>query len=281
MSADVKGDAYEGLLETNAQDIKSGAGQYFTPRPLIQAIVDCIQPAAGRGRSCDPACGTGGFLLAAHDYLAHHHELDRDQKKHLRYDALRGVELVDGVARLCAMNLFLHGIGPDDDEHGAADQDRRRPAQRARATTVDVVLTNPPFGKKSSHHRRQRGGRDRPGDAHLQPARLLDDDLEQAAQLRPARQEPAQDPRPRRRRRARQRALRGRRRRDRAPQAPARVRRPHAAAAARPASSTPRASRRTSSSSTASPAARSRGPRQVWVYDLRTNKHFTLKDEAA
>ena len=69
MSADVKGDAYEGLLEKNAQDTKSGAGQYFTPRPLIQAMVDVMAPKP-RETICDPACGTGGFLLAAHDYVA-------------------------------------------------------------------------------------------------------------------------------------------------------------------------------------------------------------------
>lgn len=148
MSADVKGDAYEGLLERNAQDVKSGAGQYFTPRPLIDAIVDCVQPKLAEIIT-DPACGTGGFLLSAHRYLATHYTLDKEQKKRLRYDALRGVELVDGVARLCAMNLFLHGIGPDDD--------RRRPPiktddalRNEPSETVEVVLTNPPFGKKSS-----------------------------------------------------------------------------------------------------------------------------------
>jgi type I restriction enzyme M protein len=87
MSADVKGDAYEGLLERNAQDVKGGAGQYFTPRPLIAAIVDCVQPRPGE-IIADPACGTGGFLLAAHHYVATHYPLDKTQKKHLRYDAL-------------------------------------------------------------------------------------------------------------------------------------------------------------------------------------------------
>ncbi len=147
MSADVKGDAYEGLLEKNAQDTKSGAGQYFTPRALIQAIVECMQPRPGEV-IVDPACGTGGFLLAAHEFLKKN-ELDRDQKRHLRYEALRGIELVDGVARLCAMNLFLHGIGPDDDSREPPirtdDALRDEPSEHAA-----VVMTNPPFGKKSS-----------------------------------------------------------------------------------------------------------------------------------
>jgi type I restriction enzyme M protein len=148
MSADVKGEAYEGLLEKNAQDAKSGAGQYFTPRPLIEALVDCIEPQPGE-LIVDPACGTGGFLLAAHEYLTRHFKLDKDQKRHLRYESLRGVELVEGVSRLCAMNLFLHGIGPDDDSREPPiktdDALRNEPSTRA-----DVVLTNPPFGKKSS-----------------------------------------------------------------------------------------------------------------------------------
>lgn len=149
MSADVKGDAYEGLLERNAQDVKGGAGQYFTPRPVIQAIVDCVQPRPGEV-IIDPAAGTGGFLLATHDYIVHHYELDRDAKKYLRYKALRGVELVPGVARLCAMNLFLHGVGPDgsvDVTPPIAVDDSLRSEPSAHA---DVVLTNPPFGKKSS-----------------------------------------------------------------------------------------------------------------------------------
>src|SRR5262249_42907350 len=148
MSADVKGDAYEDILERNAQDIKSGAGQYFTPRPLIQAIVDCIAPRPGEV-VIDPACGTGGFLLLAHNYLASHYNLDKEQKRYLRYEALRGIELVDGVSRLCAMNLYLHGIGPDDDtqEPPIKTDDALRNEPGAHAA---VVLTNPPFGKKSS-----------------------------------------------------------------------------------------------------------------------------------
>ena len=126
------------------------------------------------------------------------------------------------------MNLFLHGVGPDDDNReppirtdDALRDEPERPLRRG--------AHEPALRQEVVHHRRERRGRDRPGDAHLQPPRLLDHDLEQAAQLRPARQVAAQDPRPRRRGRPRQRALRGRRGRDRSPQAPARVRRPHAA----------------------------------------------------
>src|SRR3984893_6946441 len=107
LDTDVKGDAYEGLLQKNAEDVKGGAGQYFTPRPLIRAIVDVMQPKPGE-TICDPACGTGGFLLAAHDFIRHHNQLNKAQLRHLNNEALRGVELVDGVARLCSMNLLLH-----------------------------------------------------------------------------------------------------------------------------------------------------------------------------
>jgi type I restriction enzyme M protein len=150
LDADVKGDAYEGLLEKNAQDTKGGAGQYFTPRPLIQAIVEVMRPRPGE-RIADPACGTGGFLLAAHDYIVRHHgeTMSREEKRHLKYEALRGIDIVDSVARLCAMNLILHGIGPMDGEAELPirtdDALRQDTGER-----FDVVLTNPPFGRKSS-----------------------------------------------------------------------------------------------------------------------------------
>jgi type I restriction enzyme M protein len=147
MTADVKGDAYEGLLERNAQDTKSGAGQYFTPRPIIDAIMDCVQPQPGE-TICDPACGTGGFLLSAAQHIENNFSLDKDEKKHLRYEAIRGIELVDGVSRLCAMNLYLHGIGPTDNKTEPPirtdDSLRDTPSQ-----TFPVVVSNPPFGKKS------------------------------------------------------------------------------------------------------------------------------------
>jgi type I restriction enzyme M protein len=162
LDIDVKGEIYEGLLEKNAQDTKSGAGQYFTPRPLIKAIVDVMRPQPGQ-TICDPAAGTGGFLLAAHDYIAGKGELaggrpggspllDRDQWEHLRHEALHGWEIVDNTARLCVMNLYLHGIGANGDgtEPGrspihVADSLASHPGQY-----FDMVLTNPPFGKKSS-----------------------------------------------------------------------------------------------------------------------------------
>ncbi|MFZ1501223.1 MAG: class I SAM-dependent DNA methyltransferase [Giesbergeria sp.] len=146
LGADVKGDAYEGLLEKNAQDTKSGAGQYFTPRALIQAMVECIAPLPAE-RICDPACGTGGFLFTAHNYItAHNKSLTREQLKHLKEQAFTGYELVQATARVCAMNMMLHGIGSEKSvpvvvgDALAAD-----PGER-----FEVVLANPPFGKKSS-----------------------------------------------------------------------------------------------------------------------------------
>ncbi len=146
LDVDVKAEIYEGLLEKNAQDVKSGAGQYFTPRPLIQAIVDVMQPRPGETIT-DPACGTGGFLLAAYDYVGKKHPLNRDQWQHLRQEALHGWEIVDNTARLCVMNLYLHGIGHNNDRSPIHVDDSlaSKPAD-----TYDVVLTNPPFGKKSS-----------------------------------------------------------------------------------------------------------------------------------
>ena len=146
LSADVKGDAYEGLLQKNAEDVKGGAGQYFTPRPLIAAIVDVVAPQPGQA-ICDPACGTGGFLLAAHDYLAKHHALDRAQKKKLKSGTFFGIELVDSVTRLCAMNLLLHGIGGESEEDLPVVT---KDALAGKHGEYEIVLANPPFGKKSS-----------------------------------------------------------------------------------------------------------------------------------
>jgi type I restriction enzyme M protein len=147
LDVDVKGDIYEGLLRKNAEDTKSGAGQYFTPRPLIQAVVECIRPEPGQ-TLCDPACGTAGFLLATHDYLSdpENYQLDKAQKKFLKEDTLFGTDIVDGVVRLAVMNLHLHGIGEVEDcPINVGDSLISDPGDR-----YDLVLTNPPFGKKSS-----------------------------------------------------------------------------------------------------------------------------------
>ena len=148
VDADLKGDAYEGLLQKGAEDTKSGAGQYFTPRPLVRAMMACLRPKPGE-KVADPACGTGGFLLAAHEWIVDHHiaEMDADDKRFLRDEAMHGWEIVDGTARLCAMNLLLHGIGTPSGKSlvTVADALRGDPGLR-----VDVIAANPPFGRKSS-----------------------------------------------------------------------------------------------------------------------------------
>ncbi len=145
LDADTKGDIYEGILEKNAEDTKSGAGQYFTPRALIKAMVACVAPQPGR-TIADPACGTGGFFLAAYDHLKTL-PLTPTQKRFLKNETFYGNEIVAGTRRLCLMNLFLHNIGEIDGDSLIASTDALI-AQPAR--NVDYVLANPPFGKKSS-----------------------------------------------------------------------------------------------------------------------------------
>ncbi|MDZ7749154.1 MAG: class I SAM-dependent DNA methyltransferase [Halofilum sp. (in: g-proteobacteria)] len=148
LGADVKGDLYEGLLEKNAEDIKSGAGQYFTPRPLIDVMVECIRPEPGR-TIADPACGTGGFFLKAYDFITENYRdsLDRDQKHFLKHGTFHGNEIVADARRLCLMNLFLHNIGDINDQPDILPTDALIAAAPQRH---DYVLTNPPFGRKSS-----------------------------------------------------------------------------------------------------------------------------------
>lgn len=147
--ADVKGEAYEGLLEKTAQDSKSGAGQYFTPRPLIRAIVAVLRPGPNH-TTCDPACGTCGFLLGVREYvLKQNSKMTAEQERHQRAEAYRGIELVDSVARLGAMNLFLHGIGSTAPSAAPPIEVKDALAESPRQQ-FDFVLTNPPFGRKSS-----------------------------------------------------------------------------------------------------------------------------------
>lgn len=148
LDADTKGTIYEGLLEKNAEDTKSGAGQYFTPRALIKAMVACMRPEPHK-TIADPACGTGGFFLAAYDYLTNeaNYTLDKHQKFFLKHLTFSGNEIVSSTRRMCLMNMFLHNIGEIDGESAVSSTDAliAPPSQ-----TVDMVLANPPFGKKSS-----------------------------------------------------------------------------------------------------------------------------------
>ena len=141
MDGDVKGAIYEGILEKNGQDKKSGAGQYFTPRPLIQAMVDCIKPKIGE-TVCDPACGTGGFLLAAYDCMKQQSQ-DKDKREFLNNKALHGVDNTPLVVTLASMNLYLHGIGTDRSPIACEDSLEKEPD-----TLVNVILANPPFGTR-------------------------------------------------------------------------------------------------------------------------------------
>jgi len=130
-------------------DVKGDAGQYFTPRPLIAAMVDVMRPEP-KMTICDPACGTGGFLLAAYNYLSESggYQLDREQKKRLATETLYGVELVDGVARLCCMNMLLHGISADGADEVPIEVRDALGSQGGK--NYEMVMINPPFGKKSS-----------------------------------------------------------------------------------------------------------------------------------
>ena len=141
-----KGDIYEGLLEKNAEDTKSGAGQYFTPRALIKAMVECLRPEPNK-TIADPACGTGGFFLAAYDWLVANQDLDKESKKFLKYKTFYGNEIVAGTRRLALMNLFLHNIGDIDSDNFISPNDSLITDS---GTRYDYVLANPPFGKKSS-----------------------------------------------------------------------------------------------------------------------------------
>lgn len=147
MGSDVTGDIYEGLLAKNAEDTKSGAGQYFTPRALIDAMVACIQPQPEK-TIIDPACGTGGFFLSAYRHIVQQHpDMDREEKVFLKEKTFFGNEIVANTRRLCLMNMYLHNIGKLDQEPNISSADALVSKPHTR---YDYVLANPPFGKKSS-----------------------------------------------------------------------------------------------------------------------------------
>lgn len=155
MDVDVKGEAFEGLLERSANEGKKGAGQYFTPRELIRSIVRVMKPDP-RGKKdftiCDPACGTGGFLVLAYDWLIHESKggaLDREDAKRIKTKTYYGYELVPRPARLAMMNLFLHGVTTEikigDTIYEPFDGKK-----------YDCILTNPPFGTKGANQAPER-----------------------------------------------------------------------------------------------------------------------------
>jgi type I restriction enzyme M protein len=141
-----KGDIYEGILEKNAEDTKSGAGQYFTPRPLIKAMVACLRPEPNK-TIADPACGTGGFFLAAYDWIVDNRALDKEEAKFLKYETFFGNEIVASTRRMALMNLFLHNIGDIESDNFISPNDSLITDS---GTRYDYILANPPFGKKSS-----------------------------------------------------------------------------------------------------------------------------------
>lgn len=208
LGVDVKGSIYEGLLERNAQEVKSGAGQYFTPRALIDAMVTVVDPEP-RETIHDPACGTGGFLLAAWEHM---------RKKPLArnaevYTAMRsrfsGIDIVPEVVRRCAMNLYLHDIAGRESPVEARDA-----LLGDGGKTYDVILTNPPFGKKQSYRIVRDDGEIDTEREDYDRQDFFVTTLEQAAQFPAAHHDRAGRERQGRGRDARQRAVRRRRRRD-------------------------------------------------------------------
>ena len=143
MDGDVKGTLYESILQKNGQDKKSGAGQYFTPRPLVDAIVDVVKPKIGETVT-DPACGTGGFLLSAFAHMKDQ-SLDEKLQRFLRNDALHGYDITPLVVTMGSMNMYLHGVGMHCSPIKCEDSLLKEPKDLAR-----VVLANPPFGARPS-----------------------------------------------------------------------------------------------------------------------------------
>ena len=147
LPVDVKGTIYEELLQRSAQESSRGAGQYFTPRPVIQAMCEATEPTPA-DRICDPAAGTGGFLFNAYNHVLERYgaDLDRDEKRALQERLVEGMELSPKVGRMCAMNLYLHGIGGEQVVVHTGHDSLAAPWR----DEYSLILANPPFGKKSS-----------------------------------------------------------------------------------------------------------------------------------
>ena len=217
LGADVKGDIYEGLLEKNAEDTKSGAGQYFTPRALIRAMVECVRPEPDK-RIADPACGTSGFFLGCYDFIANkvNFKLDREQNAFLKHQTFHGNEIVANTRRLCLMNLFLHNIGEIDGNAPVSPNDSLVADDGER---YDYVLANPPFGRKSALSFTNEEGEQETDDLTYNRQDFWATTSNKQLNFVAAHPHHAQDHRPCRRRGAGQRAVRGRRRRDDPPEA--------------------------------------------------------------
>jgi type I restriction enzyme M protein len=151
LPVDVKGTIYEELLSRSAQESSRGAGQYFTPRPVIQAMCEVTQPMPS-DRICDPAAGTGGFLCDAYQYVLDRFEkdLNRDEKRALQEELVEGMELSPKVGRMCAMNVYLHGIGGTGDDSRVVVHTGHDSLAAPWGREYSMVLANPPFGKKQS-----------------------------------------------------------------------------------------------------------------------------------
>jgi len=141
MEGDFKGALYESILEKNGLDKKSGAGQYFTPRPLIKAIVDCVDPKIGE-TVADPACGTGGFLLSAYEHMKNQSR-DIEKQKFLKNNTFFGADNTLLVVTMASMNLYLHDIGVDKSPIICQDSLIDKSDKM-----FDVILANPPFGTR-------------------------------------------------------------------------------------------------------------------------------------
>ena len=147
LPVDVKGTIYEELLQRSASESTKGAGQYFTTRAVIQTMVEVMQPTP-RDRICDPAAGTGGFLFNAYQYVLDRYgkDLDKDEKKAIKEELVEGMELSPKVGRMCAMNLYLHGIGGDKVVVHSGHDSLAAPWKRE----YSMILANPPFGRSQA-----------------------------------------------------------------------------------------------------------------------------------